>query len=182
MKKLALTTALALAALAGPAAAKDHPDHGNKAHAQAEHGQSQQGKARRCTAHGAAYVVGGTLDSGTLTANPDGTYDGTLTVKVAQANHHARADRTTSRAYTLDHARVNLHGQDPAALKPGSRVKLQGKVTKLNRKCDQSAFTATTTIRRASIKDPKAAATEDKSSATETETEKPAETETPASS
>ena len=52
MKKLALTTALALAALAGPAAAKDHPDHGNQAKAQAEHGKSQQAKARKCTAHG----------------------------------------------------------------------------------------------------------------------------------
>jgi hypothetical protein len=168
MKKLALTTALALAALAGPAAAKDHPDHGNRARAQAEHGQSQPAKARKCTAHGVAYVVAGTLDSGALTANPDGTYDGTLTITVAHANHHAKADKTTSRSYTLDHARVNLHGQDPAALKPGSRVKLQGRITKLNKKCDQTAFTATTTIKRADIKDPKAAE------------DKPAEAETPA--
>ena len=53
-------------------------------------------------------------------------------------------------------------------------MKLQGKVTTLNKKCDQTAFTATTTIKRASIKDPKAATTEDKSSSTETETETPA--------
>ena len=175
MKKLALTTALALAALAVPAAAKDHPDHGNKAKAKTEHGKSQQAKARKCKAHGIAYVAGGTLESGTLTKNADGTYDGTLTVKVAQANHHAKADKTTSKTYTLDDARVNLHGQDPAALKPGSRVKLQGKVTKLNKKCDQTAFTATTTIKKASIKDPKAA-----DAPAETETEKPAETQTPA--
>ena len=171
MKKLALTTALALAALAVPAAAKDHPDHGNKAKAQAEHGESQHGKAHKCIAHGIGYVVGGTLDSGTLTANPDGTYDGTLTVKVAQANHHAKADKTTSKTYTLDNARVNLHGKDPAALKPGSRAKLQGQVTRLNKKCDQTAFTATTTINKASIKDPKAA--EDKPAETETTTQEP---------
>lgn len=174
MKKLALTTALALAALAVPAAAKDHPDHGSKAKAHAEHGQSQDAKAHKCKLHGVGYVVGGTLESGTLTKNADGTYDGTLTVKVAQANHHAVADKATSKTYTLDDARVNLHGQDPAALKPGSRVKLQGKVTKLNKKCDQTGFTATTTVKKASIKDPKAA--EDKPAETETETEKPAET------
>jgi hypothetical protein len=179
MKKLALTTVLALAALAVPAAAKDHPDHVDKAKgkAKAEHGHSEQAKTRACKMHGTAYVAGGTLESGSLTKNADGTYDGTLTVKVSQANHHARADKATSKAYTLDDARVNLHGQDPAALAPGSRVKLQGKVTKLNKRCDQSAFTATTTIRKASVKAAKAA--EDKPA--ETETEKPAETETPSS-
>ena len=165
MKKLALTTALALAALAVPAAAKDHPDHGAKAKTKTEHGQ--KAKARNCNAHGVAYVAGGTLDSGTLTQNADGTYDGTLTVKVAQANHHAKADKSTSKTYTLDHARVNLHGQDPAALKPGSRVKLQGKVSKLNNKCDQTGFAATTTIRKASVKVPKAA--EDQPAETETQ-------------
>ena len=174
MKKLALTTALALAALAVPAAAKDHPDHGAEAKTKTEHGQSEHANTRKCKAHGIAYVAGGTLESGTLTKNADGTYDGTLTVRVAHANHHAKADRSTSRTYTLDNARVNLHGQDPAALAPGSRVKLQGKVTKLNKKCDQSAFAATTTIKKAGIKDPKAA--EDKPAGTETATEKPAET------
>ena len=160
MKKLTLTTVLALAALAGPAAAKDHPDHPTKAKAKAqtEHGRPQPGQARKCKLHGIAYVVGGTLQSGALTVNADGTYDGVLTVTVARANHHAQADRSTTKAYTLDHARVNLHGQDPAALTPGSRVKLQGRITKLNRKCDQSAFTATTTIRRAGIEAPKAPA------------------------
>ena len=48
-------------------------------------------------------------------------------------------------------------------------MKLQGKVTMLNKKCDQTAFTATTTIKRASIKDPKAVTTKDKSSSTETD-------------
>jgi hypothetical protein len=175
MKKLALTTALALAAIAVPAAAKDRPEHGAGAKTKTEHGQKAKGqakaKARMCKVHGIAYVAGGTLESGALTKNADGSYDGTLTVKVARTNHHARADNATSRTYTLDDARVNLHGQDPAALKAGSRVKLQGKVAKLGRKCDQSAFTATTTIRKASIKDPQAA--EDKPAETGTETEKP---------
>lgn len=172
MKKLAITTALALAALAVPAAAKDHPDHSTKAKAETEHGQSHEAKTPQCKLHGAGYVAGGTLESGTLTKNADGTYDGTLTVKVSRANHHAKADKGTSRTYTLDDARVKLHGQDGAALKPGSRVKVQGKVSKLSQKCDQTDSTATTTIKRANIKDPKAA--EDKGAETETET--PAET------
>ena len=172
MKKLALTTALVFAALAGPAAAKDHSDrsdHGDKAKPKTEHGQSEQAKGHKCMVHGSAYVAGGTLESGSLTQNADGSYDGTLTVKVSRANHHAQADRATSKAYTLTGARVKLHGQDPAALKPGSRVKLQGKVTRLNAKCDQSAFTATTTIKRVTVKDPTAAE------------DGPAETETPGS-
>jgi len=169
MKKLALTTTLALAALAVPAAAKDHPGHGDKAKAQTEHGQSQQAKTRKCEMHATGYVAGGTLESGTLTRNADGTYDGALTVNVTQANHHAHADRATSRTYTLAGARVKLHGQDPAALKPGSRVKLQGRTTKLNRACDQTGFTATTTIEKAAIKDPTAAA----HNPAETETETP---------
>lgn len=184
MKKLALTTALALAALAVPAAAKDHPGQGDEAkaqHAKSEHGKSQAAKARRCEPHGVAYVAGGTLVSGSLTKNANGTYDGQLTVQVTQANHHATADKATSKTYTLDDARVNLHGQDPVALKAGSRVKLQGRITRLNKKCEQTAFTATTTIKKASIKDPKSA--EDKPAETETETpaETPAETEEPAS-
>ncbi|MGZ4277151.1 MAG: hypothetical protein ACXVFK_10615 [Solirubrobacteraceae bacterium] len=165
MKKIALIVALALAVFVVPAAAKDHPGQGKPA--AAEHGKSADaphGKSRKCTPHNVAYVVAGTLDSGTLTKNDDGTYSGDLTVKVARANHHAKADKGTSKTYTLDHAKVNLHGQDPAALTPDSRVRLQGKVTWLAKKCDQTGFTATTTIRRGWIKDPKTA---DQSSTTD---------------
>lgn len=158
MKKIALTAVLALAVSVVPAAAKEHPGRGDKAKTKAEHVKPEsKAKSRKCKVHGAAYVVGGTLESGTLTPNADGTYDGTLTIAVSQANHHAKADKATSKTYTLDDARVNLHGTDPAAaLTPGSRVKLQGKLTRLAKKCDQTGSAATTTIRKASIKDPKA--------------------------
>ena len=94
--------------------------------------------------------------SGSLTRNSDGTYSGTLTVHVTSANHHAKADKGTDKSYTLDHAKTNLHGEDPGALVAGSRVKLKGTITTLAKKCDQTGFTSTTTIRKANIKPPKA--------------------------
>jgi hypothetical protein len=169
---IAVAAALALAVAAAPAGAKDHPGHGpDKAKAQ----------AHECQAHGHAFVVGGTLDSGTLTANPDGTYTGTLVVTVRRANHHARADRGTSKTYTLDNANVNLHGQDPAALTAGSRVQLLGRVSRLNKSCDQTGFTAATTIRRANVRAPKAAETPAAPAAPETP-ETPETPEAPAAS
>jgi hypothetical protein len=150
MKKLLLIAVLALATFVVPAAAKDHPGHGQSTKTQPAH-------ARKCTPHKVAYVVSGTLVSGTLTKNDDGTYSGDLSVKVAKTNHHARADKGTTKSYTLDHAKAKLHGEDPAALVPGSRVRLQGKATELARHCDQTGFTSTTTIKRADIKPPKAA-------------------------
>jgi len=140
--------AFAVPAVAAPG---DHPakpatpSHGSKSH--------------KCKPHGVAYVVGGTLVSGTLTANTDGTYSGTLTVHVTQANHHAKAVKGTDQTYTLTNAKLKLNGEDPAALVVGSRVKLQGKITRLAKKCDQTGFTATTTIKRGTIKPPEAPAT-----------------------
>lgn len=136
MKKIAILAVLALAALVSPVQAKGPGDHA---------------KAHKCKPHAVAYRVAGTLVSGALTKNDDGTYSGDLTVHVTRANHHARADKGTDKSYTLDHAKVNLHDQDPAALPAGSRVKLKGKVTQLGKKCDQTGFTAATTINRANI-------------------------------
>ena len=119
MKKLALTTALALAALAGARRGEGPSRPRQPGQGAGRAGQVPAGQGRKCTAHGAP-TSSGHARQRTLTANPDGTYDGTLTVKVAQANHHAKADRTTSRTYTLDHARVNLHGQDPPRRSPAA--------------------------------------------------------------
>ena len=149
MKKLVLTAVLALAVFVVPAAAKDHPGHGAAP-------KTHPAQSHKCKPHKVGYVASGTLESATLTKNDDGTYSGQLTVTVAHTNHHAKADKGTSKTYALDHARVNLHGQDPAALAPGSRVHLIGKVTTLVKKCDQTGFTAATTIRKADIKAPKA--------------------------
>jgi hypothetical protein len=116
---------------------------------------TQAPTSSKCTPHGVAYRVSGTLVSGALTKNTDGTYSGDLTVHVSKANKHAKADKGTDKTYTLDHAKAKLHGADPAALATGSRVNVKGKVTKLAKKCDQTGFTAVTTIKKADIKPPK---------------------------
>jgi hypothetical protein len=130
---------VALAGVVAPAQAKTHPPTSHK-----------------CTPHAVSYRVSGTLVSGALTKNSDGTYSGSLTVHVTRTNHHAKADKGTDKAYTLDHAKAKLHGADPAALAAGSRVNLKGTITKLAKKCDQTGFTAVTTIKKATIKPPKA--------------------------
>jgi hypothetical protein len=140
LKKLFVLAVLAVTGLAvtAPVHAKSHPP-----------------KSHKCTPHAVSYRASGKLVSGSLTANSDGTYSGTLTVHVTSTNHHAKADKGTDKAYTLDHAKVKLHGEDPSALVVGSRVRLKGTITTLAKKCDQTGFTATTTIKRAGIKPPK---------------------------
>ncbi len=150
MKTLVLIAVLALAVFVVPAPAKDHPGHGGAP-------KTHPAKSHKCTAHKVGYVAAGTLESATLAKNDDGTYSGQMTVKVLRTNHHAKADKGTSKTYTLDHARVNLHDQDPAALKPGSRVHLVGRTTKLAKRCDQTGFAPETTIRKANVKAPKTA-------------------------
>jgi hypothetical protein len=149
MKTITPVAVLASLALAVPAAAHDQhgPDHSTRAP-----------KTHTCEApkpRAVAYRVAGTLVSGALTQNPDGTYNGTLVVHVTRTNHHAKADKGTDKSYALDHARVGLHGENAAAPTAGSSVKLKGTVTTLGKKCAQTGFTPTTTIKKATIKPPK---------------------------
>jgi hypothetical protein len=145
VRKLAFLGLIALVALVAPVQAKTPKPA--KTHPLTSH---------KCTPHGVAYRVSGTLVSGSLTKNADGTYSGDLTVHVLKANKHAKADKGTDKGYSLDHAKAKLHGADPAALATGSRVNLKGKVTTLAKKCDQTGFTPVTTIKKADIKPPKA--------------------------
>jgi hypothetical protein len=147
VKKLTLLSLLALVALVVPAQASKPKHHGKP---------DKPGKSHKCVAHKHAYRVSGTLISGSLTQNSDGTYSGDLTVHVTGANKHAKADKGTDKSYTLDHAKAKLHGESPSALTAGSSVKLKGTITALPKKCDQTGFTPTVTIRRANIKPPKA--------------------------
>jgi hypothetical protein len=143
LKKFIAVALLAVATAVGTAAAKPANQHPQNSH--------------KCVAHSVAYSARGTLVSGSLTNNGKNTYSGDLTVHVTHTNSHARADNGTDKSYTLDHAKVKLgHGENAAALTPNSRVKLNGKITVLPKKCDQTGFTPTTTIRKASIKQPKA--------------------------
>jgi len=114
-------------------------------------------KAQKCQPHPVAYVVSGKLNSGTLTANADGTYSGSLSVHVTRTDKHApKAIKGTDVSYTLANAKVKLHGENPAALTAQSRVHLEGTITTLAKKCNQTGFTAVVTIKKADIKPPKA--------------------------
>ncbi|HEX6714034.1 MAG TPA: hypothetical protein VF066_11630 [Thermoleophilaceae bacterium] len=143
MKKVLLMAVCALAVVAAPVQAKTHSS------------ATVIAASNACTPTEVAYVSYGTLVTGALVANPDGTYSGSLVVTVSQTNEHARADLGAATTYTLTNAALHLHGQDPAALIVGSRVKMIGKITVLPKHCDQTGFVPTTVIQRGFIKDPK---------------------------
>jgi len=144
MKRVIVILMLALGALVVPAAAKS-----------TKHTPPPTAKPHKCVPHGVAYVVSGTLVSGSLTKNSDKTYSGTVTVHVTRTNSHARAAKGTDQSYTLNHAKAKLHGETAATLTASSRVRLSGKVTTLAKKCGHTGFTATVTIKKADIKPPK---------------------------
>ncbi|HVA20082.1 MAG TPA: hypothetical protein VMU55_07900 [Solirubrobacteraceae bacterium] len=107
--------------------------------------------------HKVGYVASGTLESWTLNENTDGTYSGEVEVKVTHTNHHAKGDNEKITKYPVTKVHVTFGGiadtnKDgkitPADLAKGDRVKVIGKITALAKKCDQSKFTAETTIRK----------------------------------
>jgi hypothetical protein len=153
MKKLMLLTALFAAALVLPAQAKPaHPAH--------------PAKSKKCTPHSVGYKAKGTLVSVSLTQTAgsgtakrgDDRYSGTLTVDVTKANHQAPTGEQT---YTLADVRVKFYDSDHNHVaddpKPGDRVKVHGKMTRLAKKCDQTGFTSTITVRKVDFKAPKPA-------------------------
>ena len=134
--------------------------------AQAKPTQPHPAKSHKCTPHKVAYKASGTLVSESLTQTAgadtpkrgDDRYSGSLTVDVTKANHHAAKGEQT---YTLDNARVRFYdadhnrtGDEPKA---GDRAKLIGKITRLSKKCDDTGFTPTTTIRKVDFKPAKTA-------------------------
>ena len=134
MRKLVVIGALGAFAVAVPAQA-EKPAHPSK--------------PRDCKPHNHGYKASGTLGSSALTKNADGTYDGTITVDVKKANHKAP---TGSQTYTLDDAKVKFHhGVDPLAPAAGSRVKVHGKITHVNKKCSTAGFTPTVTVKKVDI-------------------------------
>lgn len=172
----ALLTACAMALATTPAWA--HPERGP---AREQHARSPS-RSHRCTPHGIAYVAAGTLKSQTLVLDGSGapgptvattsadrpakpTYSGDVTIDVTRTNRHARADKGTTKTYTLDHARVllalgdqNGDGKvDLTDVLPGSRAKAIGTITKLGRHCDQSGFAPQLTIQKLIVHAPKPA-------------------------
>lgn len=111
--------------------------------------------SHKCMAHKVAYVASGLLVSQTLSQDGS-TYSGDVTVDVKRTNHHAMGDKGKTVTYTVSNARIKFALADVNAdgtaglddLQAGDRVQLIGKVTALAKKCDQTGFTAATTIRR----------------------------------
>ena len=131
---------------------REDQNSGSKAPANAGH----SGKSHRCKPHGVAYVASGTLESWSLTKNPDGSYSGSLTVKVTHTNHHGAGDKSsTPKEYKVENVHVtfgladtnNDGGVGLDDLAKGDSAKLIGKITTLARKCSHTEFTAKTTVR-----------------------------------
>jgi hypothetical protein len=164
MKKLIPVALIAAAAIVVPAQAHKPADPGSqgKGHTNTVKNHSQS-NSHKCKPHKVAWVVKGTLVSQALTKNSDGTYSGTVNIDVTKTNKHAKAEKgKTNAQYTLDHVKAKfiVTDQPPTGtvdqtdLRPGDRVKLIGKITTLSKKCDQTGFTATTTIRQVVFHDP----------------------------
>jgi hypothetical protein len=142
----------------------DNPGTANRSH-KGNHGANNQGnpnqpshpnQSHKCRPHRVAYVASGTFVSQTLTKNADGSYSGEVMVTVTHTNHHAIGDEGTTKAYKVENVHVTFALTDTNNdgsvglddLKAGDRVRLIGKITTLAKRCDQSGFTSTTTIRR----------------------------------
>lgn len=169
MKKVVLAATLAAVAVAVPAQASPPASPGAQGKS---HSTKAGSKSKRCTPRSVAYVAFGEYVSGALTQTQgaattddasDDRWSGTLVVDVKRTNKHGRADKGTQKTYTLTDARVRLadrNGDGTADLPvAGDRTRVQGKVTRLNRRCDASGFTAELKIRSVGFHKPKSAET-----------------------
>src|SRR5437016_2519060 len=158
IRRSAAIALLVAAAAVIPAQASKPANPGSQGH-------GHHGNSHKCKPHKVAWVVKGTLVSQTLSKNSDGTYSGDVSVNVTHTNKHARAEKNPPqpKTYTLDHAKAKFDVSDQPPpdgtvdqtdLVPGDQVKLVGKITTLAKKCDQTGFTATTTIRKAVFHNP----------------------------
>jgi hypothetical protein len=123
---------------------------------QGEGRPSHRGRSNKCAPHKVGYVASGTLVKQTLTKNADGSYGGEVEVEVIRTNHHAAADKGKTVVYKVVDVHVTFGLTDTNNdgsvglddLAKGDRVHLNGKITALSKRCDQSGLTAETTIRR----------------------------------
>ena len=184
MKKLAVIAALAAgAAVAVPAQAARPADPGSQRSAQGkahEQGSAHRASSRadgskgkgRCAPRSVGYVASGDFVSSTLVqtqgsdtadVSGDDRWSGALVVAVKRTNHHARADKGTTKTYTLKDAKVRLADRDDDGTRDvpvaGDRVRVQGKITRLNRGCEAAAFSPQLTIRSVGFHEPKSAET-----------------------
>lgn len=145
-RRLALIVAAGAFVAAVPAAARpSHPaPPSHRVH------PSHPPASRKCAPHSEAYTASGLLVSWSATQTGNGRYTGTITVHVTRANHHAAGAKGSDVAYTLTNAKMTFgKGADPPTA--GERVKVIGKATAIGKKCDQSGFTPTITVRKVDV-------------------------------
>lgn len=142
-------------------AAHNNSSHNNSSGGGSNHGHSGQpshpGQSHRCMPHNVAYIAAGTLLNQTLSKDgTESTYSGELEVAVAHTNHHAAADRKTTKTYNVEHVHItfalaDVNNDGSVGLddvQANDRVKLIGKISSLAKRCDRSGFTAKLTIAR----------------------------------
>ena len=148
--RFALVVAVGAVSVAVPAAAK--PSH--PAHPSHPAQPSSPSTSHKCTPHHEAYTASGQLVTWAASQNAGGTSSGTITVHVTRANHHAAGAKGTDVTYTLTGAKVNFgKGANPPTA--GDRTKVTGKTTALAKKCDQTGFAPTITVRKVDVKSAK---------------------------
>jgi hypothetical protein len=162
MRKILISLVAGAALTAAPALATkpQHPDHPAK--------PAKPATPSKCKTHKVGYNAKGVLVSQTLTQSAgadtttksDDRYSGALVVNITKANHKAPKGEQT---FTLTNAKVSWYDANddgtadvPAA---GDRVSVHGKITQLSKKCDQTGFTPTVTVKNISFKQAKPAPT-----------------------
>jgi hypothetical protein len=69
---------------------------------------------------------------------------------VTKANHRAVTTKGSDVTYTLSNSKVAFsHGANPP--KAGDRVKAIGRISQLGKKCSQTGFTPTVTVRMLAV-------------------------------
>lgn len=163
MKKLITLSAVLALALAIPAQA-DKP--ANAGGGKSKGAEKSKGKGGRCTPRKVGYNAKGLLVSHTLTQTKgadtptdtgDDRYSGTVEVDVKKANHKGQKGVQT---FTVTDVKVTFYDangdgtvEQPVA---GDRVKVHGKITKLNKRCDSSGFTPAVTVKHVQFQAPPA--------------------------
>jgi len=142
---------VAVPALAAKPPHPTHPAHPAHPSKPAPSTSTAPSTSHKCTSHSVAFVAFGTVGTWGATENADGTWSGTISVQVKHANHHAASAEGTAATFTLTNSKVHMsHGvTNPPAT--GSRVQVMGKITTLAKKCSQTGFTPTITIKRANV-------------------------------
>jgi hypothetical protein len=139
-RRFALTVVVGALAVAVPAVARPpHPAH-----------PSYPVASHKCAPHDEAYTAFGQLVTWSAVRTANGRFPGPITVHVTTANRHAVGARGTDVTYTLTAARVTFgKGANPPTA--GDRVKVIGKVTAIGKKCSQSGFASTITVRKVEV-------------------------------